>query len=441
MRQSAVLVSPSFRSKLVAALLFSLLLSSEALAQTPPPEPSPPAAPPDQGAPLPPAPPPPTPEKYPRVGKNNELYLGKDFWIRFGAVAQAWFDYAQSSNKVMDGDGGYSTNFLLRRARFIGSASFFGDLFVYVLLDAPRIGTAVQSGTAMAPVVNKFGTGALVQDMFGEIKLYGDQFMLTAGLMFIPFSRHDLGSSTTRLGLDTAFTGALMPNTSGSRDTGFQLKGYVLEDHLEYRVGVFSGARQVATGNNPVAHNAPRVTGYLQYNFLDTEKGYVYPGYNFGKKMVLGVGAGFDFQKNDSPQTDAYSAFSATVYGSYPLAGDASKDGGDEIAFEAMYQHFDGGGTAGAAPTLFAQNDFNVEAQYYNKGLSLGVFGKFELQKFADDPNTAGDTTWVGGGLKYFVRQAYCNFTLAYLRAIFPNKPATKNDTNELTLQLQVYLY
>src|SRR5215468_2818136 len=436
MRHSAVLVSSSFRSKLVAFLL--LLLSSEALGQTPPPETAPAAAPPDQGAPLPPSPPPPPPEaeKYPRVGRNREIILGKGSWLRFGGQLQAWIDYVQTSTKA----GGYSLNFFNRRARFIAAATFFDDLFIYVILDAPRIGQAVQSGTAMAPVVNKFGTGALVQDMFGEIKLYGDQLLLAGGLMFIPFSRHVLGSSTTRLGIDTAFTGALVPNTSGSRDTGFQLKSYLLDDHFEIRVGVFSGSRQAANGDNPVAHNAPRVTGFVQYNFLDPEKGYVYPGYNFGKKMVLGVSAGFDFQKNDSPQTDAYSAFNAVVYGSYPLAGDASKDGGDEIAFEAMYQHFDGGGTTGAVPTLFKQNDVNVDAQYYNKDLSLGVFGKFEMQKF-DDPNTAGDTFWVGGGLKYFVREAYCNFTLAYFRAIFPNKPATRNDTNELTLQLQVYLY
>src|SRR5262249_24613995 len=155
-------------------------------------------------------------------------------------------------------------------------------------------------------------------------------------LMFIPFSRHVLGSSTTRLGIDTAFTGALVPNTSGSRDTGFQLKSYLLEDHLEFRVGGFSGSRQAANGSNPAPPHAPRVTGFVQYNILDAEKGYVYPGYNFGKKKVLGIAAGFDFQKNDSPQTDAYAAFSATVYGSYPLAGDANVKGGDEIAFQAM---------------------------------------------------------------------------------------------------------
>src|SRR5215475_10361026 len=116
MRHSAVLVSSSFRSKLVAFLL--LLLSSEALGQTP----------------LPPSPPPPPPEaeKYPRVGRNREIILGKGSWLRFGGQLQAWIDYAQTSTKAGTDDGGYSLNFFNRRARFIAAATFFDDLFVYV---------------------------------------------------------------------------------------------------------------------------------------------------------------------------------------------------------------------------------------------------------------------------------------------------------------------
>jgi hypothetical protein len=454
-RQSTVLLVPrSFRSSLVAALLLLILFAATALAQTPPPEPAPPP-PPDTAAPPPPppdtaaAPPPPPPEakgpstegeSFPRMGKNKEIMVAKNVWFRFGVQIQAWADYLQSSTSVGGNDGGYSLNFFNRRARLITGASFFQAISIYLVIDAPRIGLAVQSGTAEAPVVSKFGTGALVQDAFAELKLAGDQLLLTGGLMFIPFSRHTLGSSTTRIALDTAFTGALMPNTSGSRDLGFQLKSYLVDDHLELRAGVFSGARQPAAGENPVAHNAPRVSGYVQYNIFDTEKGYVYPGYNFGKKTVLGIGAGFDLQKNDSPQTEMYKAFSATAYGSFPL-GEATKEGGDEIAFEVLYSHFDGGGAMGAAPTLLEQNDLNAEAIYVNKDLALGVFGKFEMQKFAADAAQAGNTNWFGGGLKYFVKENFCNFTLAYVRAMFPDAPATKNGTNELTLQLQVYYY
>src|SRR5262249_50075267 len=149
--------------------------------------------------------------------------------------------------------------------------------------------------------------------------------------------------------------------------------------------------------------------------------------------------AGFDLQAGDSPQKDLYSAITGTVYGSFPLAGEAQKEGGDEIAFEVMYQHYDGGGATGVAPALLKQDDLNVDAQYFNKDLSIAVFGKFEMQPFSDDANKAGNTLWFGGGLKYFVKENFCNFTLAYMRASRPDKPATANDTNEITMQAQFY--
>ena len=263
---------------------------------------------------------------------------------------------------------------------------------VFIILDAPRTGLATAGGTTDAPTATKRfnaqdGGGEIVQDAWGEVKLVGDALMVEAGLMFIPFARHELGSATTRLTLDSGNTAFLVPNTSGGRDIGLQLKGYLLEDHLEYRVGVFSGARQPvnAAEGNPIAHNFFRVSGYLQYDIFDTEKGYTYAGQMFGKKKVLGVGAGIDTQKNDAPQSDAYLAFSGAVFGAWPLAGEGQKAGGDEVAFQLQYFHYDGGGAQGAAPTLFKQDDFLGEVAYYNKDLGLSVFGKFEMQKFADD--------------------------------------------------------
>jgi len=443
------------RRRTTVSLIAALFVSTSAFAQAPPGDQPAPPPPPDTAAP----PPPPAAaaatekpsaegEQFPKMGKNHEIMVAKNVWFRFGVQIQAWVDYAQSSTKAGSDDGGYSLNFFARRARFFVGASFLDKVNAYVLFDAPRIGMAVAGGTAMAPTIAKFGTGAIVQDAWGEVKLAGDELMLEVGLMFIPFSRHDLGSSTTRVGLDTAFTGALMPNTSGSRDTGFELKSYLLDDHLGIRAGVFSGARQAPNGTNPLSHNAPRVAAYVQYEFLDTEKGYVYPGQNFGKKMILGVSAGVDLQKNDDIQTamgttetKLYSGVSATVFGSIPLAGETQKAGGDEIAFELYYQHFDGGGANGTAPTLFEQHNINAEALYYNKELELGIFGKFEMQKFADDANKALNTNWFGGGVKYYVKENLCNFTLAYIRAMFPDKPDTKNDTNEITLQVQFYYY
>jgi hypothetical protein len=422
-----------------------------ASAQTPPPDASAPTAAPT---------PAPEAESYPRMGKNHEIYVGTTTWFRFGLQAQLWADWLQSSTPVNGNDGGYSQNFFLRRARFMVGAQLLPTVSAYLLLDAPRIGqaTAISSvtlGSDGAPVntttigkrfTAQDGGGEGIADFWGEIKIIGDAFILDAGLMYVPFSRGILTSSTTMLTLDGGNTSALIPNTSSQRDLGLQLKGYLLEDHLEYRVGLFSGARQAAnaTTGNPIAHNFFRVAGYLQYDLFDTEKGYTYGGHYFGKKKILGIGVGADAQKNDAPQTDAYLALSAAVFGSWPLAGEGRKDGGDEIAFLAQYYHYDGGGTTGAVPALAKQDDFLGEVAYYNKDLGFGVFGKFELQKFGEAAK-AGNTQWFGGGVRYYVYENVCNFTLAYNRARFPDAPTSgtgaRNATNEITLQTQFYYY
>ena len=255
-----------------------------------------------------------------------------------------------------------------------------------------------------------------------------------------------LTSSSTPLTLDGSNTAALLPATTGQRDVGLQLKGFVLGEHLHYRVGVFSGIRQPvnAAEGNPVGHNFFRVAGYLQYNLFDSEKSYNFGGNYFGKKKILGASVGFDAQKNDAPQTDAYWALSAALFGAWPLGG-ANKDGGDEIGFLLQYHRFDGGGATGAAPALLEQNDFLGELAYYNKALHFGVFGKFEAQRFADDANQAGNTLWFGGGARYFLYENVCNFTLAYNRAQFPDAPTSgtgaRNATSQVTLQAQFNYY
>lgn len=441
-----------------------------ASAQTPASPAVEPSAPPPAESPAPPVgrPPPAPPaaaatveaESYPRIGNNHEIFIGKSVWFRFGIQAQLWADWLQSSTPVNGNDGSYSQNFFLRRARLIVGAQFLPTVSAYLLLDAPRIGqgttittvTLNSDGTPVntTTIGKRFGAqdggGEGIADLWGEVKIAGDAFILDAGLMYVPFSRSVLTSSTTPLTLDVGNTSTLIPNTSGQRDIGVQLKGYVLEDHLEYRVGLFSGARQAAnaTAGNPIGHNFFRATGYLQYDLLDTEKGYVYGGHYFGKKRILGIGVGVDAQKNDAPQTEAYFAVSAALFGNFPLAGEPTKAGGDEIGFLAQYYHYDGGGAAGAVPTLLKQDDFLGEVAYYEKDLGFGLFGKFEMQKFGEAAK-AGNTQWFGGGVRYYVYENICNFTLAYNRVQFPDAPTSgagaKNATNEITLQTQFYYY
>ena len=139
---------------------------------------------------------------------------------------------------------------------------------------------------------------------------------------------------------------------------------------------MFQGIRQAspqagaAGGKNP-----PRFIGYLQYDFLDTETGYVFNGMYFGKKRVLGVAGGFDYQKLDGTDVDAYWAVSAAAFLNYPLGG-ASKEGGDEISALGPVAALRSG-----TPVLYGSRSgrHRRELGYYNKGLKGSVFGKVEM--------------------------------------------------------------
>lgn len=386
----------------------------------------------------------PVPE-YPRMGKTRELMVGPNTWFRFGIQTQLWVNSQQSATRVMDSDGGYSHDILLRRARVFVTAQLLKNVFALVLFDSPNLGqtTVLPSGD-----VSKNFAPAVIADAFGELRVLGDAFMIEGGHMVIPFSHNGLQSTNSYLPLDVSNTAAVIAGaaTAGVRDIGLQIKGYVIGERLEYRLGVFSGLRQPADGTDPPAHNAPRVTGHLQYQFFDIEKVYIYSGQTFGRKKFLGISAGFDFQQPDGvggAAATAHKAVSAGVFGSWPLSGAASPTGGDELAFVAEYFRYDGGT---AFPAIRKQNDALAEIAYYNKALKTSVFGKFELQKFASDTvgasGIAGNKRWFGGGFKYFVAENNLNFTLAYTRTQYPDADASAvNDTNQLTLQMQAYYH
>src|SRR5262249_29617080 len=113
-----------------------------------------------------------------------------------------------------------------------------------------------------------------------------------------------------------------------------------------------------------------------------------------------------------------------------------------------LYLHFDGGnGSTPPNPTAAVptQNDIDAEVQYYNHDLQGSVFAKFETRMpTADAQKPANHTLWFGGGLRYFVKDNNCNFTLAYNRAQYPDGasgPGGRNATNEFTLAAQFYYY
>lgn len=327
-----------------------------------------------------------------------------DVNVKIGLQGQMWGDETQSPET-----GGYAQNFYLRRIRFIVAGDIGKDIYFFFETDDPNLGKTPKA----------LNTGFLVQDAFLEWKAK-NWLRLDGGIILVPFSHNGLQSTVSYFTLDLSPV-ATVNNTSTQsaalRDTGFQLRGFLLKDKLLYRVGVFDGVR------NADARNSLRSAGYVQYNFVGTEKSYVLPGTTLGKTKLLAVSGGFDTQ-------GSYRAFSSHLGGAVPV------NGGDEIGGQVQYLHYDGKTEFTAIPD---QNDVLVEGAYYVRQVKLQPFGKMESQNFVASQNLLKDVNRYGAGANYYVHAQNLKFTFQYLRA--EPRHSTLHATNEFTVQLQLYYF
>ncbi len=334
--------------------------------------------------------------------------------FKFGFQLQGWADWSQDA-----ATGGYSQNLFLRRARLLVGGQVAKDLTFFFQTDSPNLGKATGSTKTIS-------SGFLVQDAFFSWKI-DDALILDGGLFLVPLSRNILQSTLSFFTLDISPTSTVMAGptaTNGLRDTGFQAKGYLVDGgHLEYRIAAFQGVRAASSTTNAASNNAFRVAGYLQYNFFDTEKGYVFAGTNLGKKKILAVSSGFDTQST-------YNAYSADVFAAIPVGK------GDEIGGQVQWIHYNG---QDFLKTIPQQNDYLVEAAYYISAAKVQPFLKYESQKFSQDVDKAKDVDRWGVGMSYNVSGQNFKLTAQYLR-VNPKGDGISS-TNQFTLQVQVFYF
>ena len=478
----------SSRTWSASVVAFALAATATAAsAQTPPPE-----SPPDKGQVAAAAPP---EGRIVQMGPSREIKLADNTWFRFAVQIQAWAKMAQDRINVPQPDGtssagGYAADFYCRRCRFFATGSLVKDVTFNFLFEAGNFGKAdpVTGAKSYAP--------PNVLDAYVQVK-FADYFYLSGGNILLPISRNGTQPTTTYLSIDNAnidITGILQGNSLVLRDLGFQANGFFLDSHLEYRLGAFQGSRAGSTPTQTAGHNPPRFVGSLQYNFWDTEKGYVNGGHYYGTKKTVGAFASFDYQtlRTADPvlgsgagagiAKGAYYGIDAAAFINYPLSGSADKAGGDEIVALLEWSLHDGGGTvypagtpapAGAVlPTYGAvlkQMNLLAEAAYFNKDLKMSFFGKYEMRiidsGYTDSAATpsqaslnqkaSANVAWLAFGLKYYLAPGnLLNLGLQYERIMWsdalptlnaagaPSNPGlTLAGTNNITLQLQMILY
>jgi len=233
--------------------------------------------------------------------------------------------------------------------------------------------------------------------------------------MFVPFSRNYLQSAASLLPIDYGaytYTQSGPTQSSTGRDTGFQAKGYVLSNHLEYRIGAFQGLRDTTS------HRAFRYAGRVQYNVLDPEVGFFYTGSYLGKKKIVAVGGAFDVQSD-------YHGYDVDAFVDHPLGPGA-------VTGQFDYNWFDGGTTL---RTLPGQHDVLFELGYLIRAMKLTPFLQIAHRDVVD--TEAGDEMRASVGVSYWWVGHNANIKAAYGR-IAPTGGARQNT---FTIQLQAFYF
>ncbi len=332
-----------------------------------------------------------------------------DVKINVGVLGQFQADTIDNT-----GGAGNTSNLFVRRFRVLLGGQVAKNVTFFVDTDAPNLGRVLPTGKNNQPSV-------FLQDAFGTFKA-ADAFMLDAGLMFVPFARNALQSATTLLPIDYGaytFTQSAPTQSTTGRDTGFQARGYVLRQHLEYRLGAFEGRR------NSLSNNGFRYAGRVQLDVFDPEVAFFYPGTYLGKKRVLALGAAFDRQGD-------YRGYALDAFLDHPAGPGA-------LTAQFDYSRFNGHTFLFTVPL---QNDVLVEAGYLIAAIKLTPVVQWQRRNGPDITDSFGvvasiDETRTSVGANFWWAGHNANIKAAYTRIA----PAVGRRQNEFTLQLQLFYF
>jgi hypothetical protein len=308
-------------------------------------------------------------------------------------------------------------NIFLRRIRLLGNFKLSDQLTVFFDTDAPNLGKGNADGS-------KNNADMFIQD-FVVTYAFSKAFQLDGGMLLMGQTYNHLQSAASLLALDYSpytFNESAPTTSRTGRDYGVQARGYLGDDHLEYRAGVFQGVRGV---NNT---NSFRYAGRLAWYVFGPETTYFYRGTSLGKTQTLSIGGSFDRQNGDltGGGSATYKNYGADLFWDQPIAG------GDGFTLQADYNTLDGDLFI---PALPKQRNTMVEAGYYFHGAKIMPYIQLARQDF--DAAVRPDEKRTQGGLAFWFSGHNSNLKLAYTKIDRDRSPKR----NQLQVQYQVFQF
>lgn len=350
------------------------------------------------------------------LGASNvfalEIYRKDDLSLNAGWWGQVW---GQSvSNMDTNNNGQYDdslNDILVRRSYFYLSGTVTPELSFFMHYAGDKLGMDEikdDSGKGL-------GSGLALRDAWLSYNVLGNDLIVQAGRMYVPFTR-DYGTTSTKSLLTTDLNWGqgghrstiFYPSNIG-RDDALTFWGNVLNDKLQFRFMAGDGEEDDAKNHD----DTMRYAGRLSYSVFTPETKWFNAGTYRGTKKVLALGLGMDSQ-NDlilAGNEENYFAWTADVFYEQPLAG------GDALTLTASY--IDVSNTVNSISfTQMASGDdgsiMALKAGYYF-GTKIGTgnlqpFGHYQL--ISSDESGRDDTQVYGFGMNYYLKGAANKITL-----------------------------
>lgn len=371
-----------------------------------------------------------------KLSYTENRWIALHFFLQGQIFSQDGYEDSGSQSWTKSSD--------LRRCRVILNGQVTKNIDFFMDTDDILVGnqgsgsqystTTTTKDSAGNTVTTKDSKGLFTQDAFINYK-NDEAFQIVVGLIPIPFMHQDMESPISQLGVD--YNSIVIPlgsTTNNWRDTGIEIRG-IYKNVMDYKVGVFRGqprylSESPSTNNNVNDDAAPRISGRLQLNFMDAETGFFYSGNYLGKKNILSIGGGVDYQHNATKidnKIDDYIAWTADAIADYKINNNLV------VAFQGAYVNVTN------QPGAITENQWGYFAQ-------MGVLLYEYIQPVIKYQFWDGDTLYTSGvktsyisfGLNYFISGHNANIKLEYQTPFIYNHSISGE--KKATLQFQIFI-